>query len=245
MRIVRRLLFPLLLLGAGAALGAWGLDRFVPRGPVPNGTPTDPPAGPGWIDLLDADHAAHWENITDDLDIFGITPDGELHIFGKTWFPLRYAAYTGRDFGDFDLHLEFKLAPRANSGVFFRTQREDPTYRGWEIQILEDHGRPPSKTGCGALYDIATPMFNLSRPAGEWNSYDISVRGGEVDVVMNGWRILRVDLDQMTMPLGKFSVPFAQLPRSGIIALQDHGGEAWYRNIRIRPVDGPAADPGA
>lgn len=242
---IRRVLTHLGVLLMGAVLGMWGWDWFVPRGPDPVGMPTAPPEGEGWIDLLDGDHAAEWENITDDLDIFEITEERELHIFGKTWFPLRYAAYTGRTFGDFDLHLEFRLAPRANSGVFIRTQREDPTYRGWEIQVLEDHGKPPSLNSCGAMYDVAAPMFNLSRPAGEWNSYDITVRGGEVEVVMNGWRILSVDLDQMTMPIGKFSVPFAQLPREGIIALQDHGGEAWYRNIRIRPHDAGGADSGA
>jgi hypothetical protein len=241
---IRRVLLPLLLIGTGTAFGIWGVPRLVPQGPVPTGTPTAPPVGDGWIDLLDAEHAAQWENITDDLDIFEITAERELHIFGKTWFPLRYAAFTGRRFADFDLHLEFRLAAGANSGVFFRTQRDNPTYRGWEIQVLEDHGHPPTKNSCGAMYDIATPMFNLSRPAGEWNSYDIRVRGGEVEVIMNGWRVLQVDLDQLTMPVGKFSVPFAELPREGLIALQDHGGEAWYRNIRIRPhavAEGAAA----
>ena len=77
-------------------------------------------------------------------------------------------------------------------------------------------------------------MFNMSRPAGEWNSYDISVRGREVIVVMNGWTVVHTDFDKMTKPLGKFETPYAQMPLEGLFALQDHGGEVWYRNILIK-----------
>src|SRR5690606_15827535 len=114
------------------------------------------------------------------------------------------------------------------------------TYRGWEIHVLEDHGKAPDKNSCGSIYDVATPMFNLSRPAGELNSYDVRLPGGEVDVIMNGWRIIHTNLDQMTMKIGKFATPCAELPREGLLALQDHGGEVWYRNILVRPAAPPA-----
>jgi hypothetical protein len=79
-------------------------------------------------------------------------------------------------------------------------------------------------------------MYNMALPAGEWNSYDITVNDGEVIVFMNGWRVLHTDLSKMTMPIGKFKAPFSDLPQSGGIAFQDHGGEVWYRNIFIRPI---------
>jgi hypothetical protein len=109
--------------------------------------------------------------------------------------------------------------------------------RGFEVQVLEDFGKPPNKNSCGSIYDVVTPMFNMSRPAGEWNSYDISVKGAEVIVIMNGWMVIHTDLGKMKTRLGKFKIPYAELPREGNIALQDHGGEAWYRNILIRPQD--------
>ncbi len=221
-----------------AGVAAYYVTSSLLRDPTPEGEPTPAPAGEGWIDLLDAEHASGWENAADEKDIFEITDDGMLHIYGKSLHPLRYASYTAATFGDFDLHLEFRLAGGCNSGVFLRSTPNDPLYRGFEVQVLDDAGAPPNKNGSGAIYDVVTPMFNLARPAGEWNSYDISVRGQEVKITMNGWLVIHTDLSKMTKPLGKFKIPYAELPLDGHLMLQDHGGEAWYRNILIHPHKG-------
>jgi len=212
-----------------------GVRYFWPAGPVPEGTPTPAPTGPGWVNLLDADHVSGWKNITDDRDIFEIK-DGTLHIFGHSIYPLRYVGYTSKRFGDFDLHIEFKLEGGSNSGVFLRVQPNDPVYRGFEVQVLDDYGEAPNKNGSGAIYDVVTPMFNMARPAGDWNSYDISVHGRKVSVTMNGWLIIQTDFSKMTKPLGKFKVAYADVPLDGLLTLQDHGGEVWYRNIYIKPA---------
>jgi len=102
--------------------------------------------------------------------------------------------------------------------------------------VLGDHGRPPSTHSCGALYDVAAPMFNLSRPAGKWNSCDMTCQGQDLEVVMNGWKILDVDLSKMTMRIGKFPTPLAALPQEGHVLLQDHHDEVWYRNIRVKKL---------
>lgn len=219
-----------ILLVCGAAMIA---IRCQSHGPIPQGQPTAAPEGPGWINLLDHEHAGGWKNVTDDANIFGIS-DGVLHIYGKTFFPLRYVAYTTEEFGDFDLHVEFKVRHRANSGVFLRAQPDDPVARGFEVQVLGDYGKRPTANSCGAIYDVVTPMFNMSRPPREWNSYDISVEGKRVTVVMNGWKIIDADFALMNEPIGKFKVAYTDLPLEGVIALQDHGGEVWYRNIYIR-----------
>lgn len=204
--------------------------------PVPVGTPTPVPEGEGWIDLLDAEHAPHWENLGDDKEIFEIV-NGELHIFGVTVSPLRYVTYNARSFDNFDLHIEFKVAEGTNSGLFLRAQPNDEVYRGFEVQVIDDFGTPPTKNSSGAIYDVVTPMHNLSRPAGEWNSFDISVHGHNVSVRMNGWLVVQADFEQMTTPLGKFKIAYRDMVQLGNIAFQDHGGEAWFRNVRVRPAD--------
>ena len=206
-----------------------------PWKPRPEGQPTPAPTGEGWLNLLDEEQRAHWRNITDDTDIFTFEGD-VLHILGRSLTTLRYVGYTGQPFSDFELHLEYKVASRANSGVFLRVQENDPVRRGFEVQVLEDHGKPPSYTSSGSVYDVVTPMFNMSRPAGEWNSFDITARGRHLVVYMNGWKVIDADFSKMTSPIGKFSLPFAELPLEGLLALQDHGGKVWYRNIYVRPL---------
>jgi hypothetical protein len=201
--------------------------------PAAEGKPTPAPTGDGWVNLLDEQHAAAWKNVTDKNNIFEFK-DGVLHIFGSPKKPLRYAGYTAEEFGDFDLHVEFKVAKAANSGLFLRAQPEGAAYRGFELQVQDDFGTPPDKNTSGAVYDVVSPMFNMSRPAGEWNSFDISVQGGKVVVIMNGWKVIDTDFALMTKPIGKFKVPYAGMPAKGKITLQDHYGEAWYRNIVIK-----------
>lgn len=201
---------------------------------VPEGELTEAPEGEGWLALFDEAHAGGWQNVTDDEEGLFTIEDGVFHITGQS--PTRYIAFTPQTFGDFELHIEFKLTEEANSGVFIRSAADNPVYAGMEIQVFENHGEPPSNHGCGALYDIATPMFNMVKPAGEWNSFDMTVQGSELKVRCNGWLVLHVDLAKMTMPIGKFDTPLAELPQDGHIILQDHGHEVWYRNLMVRPL---------
>ncbi len=236
--MVKRTAVIVVAIALGIAIG-WGIPKFQKQvekaKPVPVGIPTAVPEGEGWIDLLDAEHASYWENLGDDADIFEIV-DGQLHIFGITKSPLRYATYNEKPFDHFDLHIEFKVAAGTNSGLFLRAQPNDEVYRGFEVQVIDDFGTPPNKNSSGSIYDVVTPMFNLSRPAGEWNSYDISVHGHDVSIRMNGWLVTQADFELMTTPLGKFKIAYKDMPPLGHVAFQDHGGEAWFRNVRIRPV---------
>lgn len=201
-------------------------------GRVPEGAPTARPEGDGWLDLFDASHEGAWKNVTDDAQGIFELKEGVFHVPGGAG--THYIALTSDSFGDFQLHIEFKVAKGANSGVFVRSDPNDPVYRGIEVQVLDDFGQAPNKNGSGSIYDVVTPMFNLARPAGDWNSYDITCRGPEMEVVMNGWRVVSTDLSKMTMPIGKFDTPLAELPREGHVILQDHGGEVWFRNLVIK-----------
>lgn len=198
---------------------------------VPAGELTPCPEGPEWTNLLDPRHEAGWEANIKGVEVFEID-DGALHILGnKTG---AHVGYTSERFRDFELHVEFKLARFANSGVVIGGELDDPTFTGIEVQLLDDRGREPTRYSSGALYDVATPMFNMSLPSGEWNSLDITCKQRKLIVFMNGWKVLDIDLSKLTMPIGKFVTPYAELPLDGHILVQDHAGEAWFRNIRLK-----------
>ena len=58
-----------------------------------------------------------------------------------------------------------------------------------------------------------------------------------VVVMLNGLKVIDTDFSKLTKPIGKFSTPYAQLPLSGYITIQDHWKPlVWYRNIRIKPL---------
>jgi len=224
-----------ILIGLAFWVGRQSPSWFVKQKPVPVGKITSAPEGPGWIDLFDAEHAPHWKNTLDDNDIFDIQ-DGQLHMFGASQDKLRYAGYGDENFENFEFHVEVKLVPGANSGIFVRQQPGDEIYRGFEIQVQDDFGQGPNRNTSGSIYDVVTGMYNMAFPAGEWNSYDIKLNHHDVEVVMNGWLVVKADLSLMDTPLGKFKVAYRDIPLSGMLTFQDHGGEAWYRNARLKKL---------
>jgi len=255
---LRLILAPLMVL-AGICYIVAAVGYFEPLKPRPAGKATPAPEGAGWEDLLSAENIGQWKDLSGGQTFEAQA--GALHIAGDTKpaTSLKYATFTKQTYGDFDLHLEFKLGEtpwwsmlpfailspqmHGNSGVFLRVPKGESALRGFEVQVVGDYGWPASKTGTGAIYDVVTPMFNMARPVGEWNSYDISTRGTRVTVTVNGWRVIDTDFKQLTTPVGKFPLPYAQLPLEGNIALQDHGSDITYRNIRIRPCSANAPIP--
>ncbi|MCS6858905.1 MAG: DUF1080 domain-containing protein [Abditibacteriales bacterium] len=153
--------------------------------------------------------------------------------------------YTEEQFDDFVLSIDYKIAPRTNSGIFFRwSDLRDPVNTGIEVQVLDSHGKEkPSKHDDGAIYDIIAPRKNMSKPAGEWNRVVITCKDNLITVELNGERIGEMDLNQWTEagknPDGtrnKFRYAYKDLPRRGHIGLQDHGGRVWFKNIKIKPL---------
>jgi hypothetical protein len=150
-------------------------------------------------------------------------------------------------FGDFILDLEFRLAPGANSGVFLRCGDIDNwLHTAMEMQVFDSYGKlRVGAHDCGAIYDIAAPTQNAVRRPGEWNHATITCHGSRVRVVLNGRQVVDIDLDAWTEPHvnpdgtpNKFNSAYRDMPRRGHIGLQDHGDAVWYRNIRIKPLDG-------
>ena len=161
--------------------------------------------------------------------------------------------YTQEAFGDFVLELEF--ITRGNSGLLFRKPDPSNTLKDrLEIQIMPPRsGKKPSKGSCGALYDCVAPSKEMCKED-DWNHLRLTSANCRVEVVLNGEKIIDVDLTDWTesgrSPDGKpnkFIRPLRQInSQRGHIGFQDHGAEVRYRNIRIRPLDdGPVEAPKA
>lgn len=161
--------------------------------------------------------------------------DGTLACkgYGFHWF--RYT----EPLGDVVVRLEYKIPAEGNSGVVLRSteQPPPPPFTGFEVQIMGDAGMDPNKHSTGAIYDIVCPMYNASRPHGEWNDLEIWCEGIRVRVILNGIKVIDTDFSHLTEKTGKFNFAYADMPREGYLCLQDHWTPIWYRNIRIKRLD--------
>jgi hypothetical protein len=79
-------------------------------------------------------------------------------------------------------------------------------------------------------------MYNASRPVGGWNEMELTCDGQMITVVVNGLKVIDTNFGKLTTPIGKFKTAYADLPKSGYIALQDHWTPIWYRNVRIKQL---------
>jgi type 1 glutamine amidotransferase len=147
------------------------------------------------------------------------------------------------EYGDFDFRFSFRVTAKANSGVMWHVQEEaDQTYMsGPEYQVLDDEGaRPDPKHGVGALYDLVAPTGATVRKAGAWNDGRILVKDGRVTFWLNGAQVVDApcrgpEWDAMVAASKFRSWPFGKAGR-GRLALQDHGDEVAYRNLRVRAL---------
>lgn len=156
---------------------------------------------------------------------------------------------TNEEFGDFILEFEFKVQPGGNSGIIYKSIEDVnnkalfSTYAsGPEYQLIDDEGYPQElkdtqKTG--ANYDINPPLIQgLSKPAGEWNTGKILVKGKKVEHWLNGKLVARYTYGtkawKEAVAKSKFAeMPYAQAHEMGHIALQDHGDKVWFRKLMI------------
>jgi hypothetical protein len=147
---------------------------------------------------------------------------------------------TEKEYGDFELRLQYKLPKGGNSGVALRSPRQgDPAYTGMEIQILDD-GHPSYKNiqpwqHTGSIYDVVPSKKQPNKPIGEWNSYRIVCKGRKVTIVLNDETIVDANLDDYKEKHAKKHPGI--LREKGCIGLQDHGGgRLEFRNVFIKEL---------
>lgn len=130
---------------------------------------------------------------------------------------------TERKFTDFQLHAEFRYPRRSNSGIYLRGR--------YEVQIEDDYGDEPDSHKIGGIYGFLTPSLNAAKPAGEWQSAEITLVGRMVTVVLNGERII----DRQTIPGITGGALDSEEGFPGPIMLQGDHGPIDFRRVTLRP----------
>jgi hypothetical protein len=154
---------------------------------------------------------------------------------------------TKKQFGDFELELEWMIGKGGNSGVFYRATREyDHIYwSGPEYQLLDDANAPDGGsrlTSAGAAYALYGPPAGVVKPFGDWNKTRILVKGDHVEHWLNGQKVAAYDIGSPEWKAKVASSKFEKYPnyglaKSGFIGIQgDHPGSLALRHIRIREL---------
>lgn len=148
-------------------------------------------------------------------------------------------------FENFELRLQWAVAPGGNSGIFFFV-REGVESRIWqvapEMQILDDARHEDgieTSHRAGGLYDLYPPKCNALRPAGQYNDVRLVVNHGHIEHWLNGYRVAEYQLDSPDWRARVAKSKFADMQEfgkahEGYLALQDHGDAVRFRNIRVR-----------
>ncbi|WP_162343264.1 3-keto-disaccharide hydrolase [Cyclobacterium salsum] len=132
---------------------------------------------------------------------------------------------TQQEFEDFNLKLEVNVPEGNNSGVYLRGI--------YEIQVVDSYGKPLDSHHMGALYSRITPSQAAEKPAGEWQTMDITLVDRHVTVILNGKKI--IDNEPAWGPTG--GAMSADVLAPGPIYLQGDHGKVSYRNIVLTPIE--------
>jgi Domain of Unknown Function (DUF1080) len=156
---------------------------------------------------------------------------------------------TDAEYANFDLKLEWKIAPGGNSGIIFYvhedTAKYNETYKtGPEMQVLDNDGHSDGKITkhrAGDLYDLIKSSTEPVKPVGQWNEVEIMSNNGKLDLFLNGSNVVSTTLWDDNWKKLIAGSKFKNMPdwgtfKSGKIALQNHGNAVWYRNIRIKKL---------
>ncbi len=141
-------------------------------------------------------------------------------------------ATTEKDYGDFELLVDYKTVPKADSGIYLRGV---PQVQIWDSTEEDSQGLGKAK-GSGGLWNNSKgaagkdPLVLADKPFGEWNSFRIMMQGDVVSVWLNGKPVVE------KAKLENYYDRAAPVPEKGPIQLQTHGGEIRWRNVFIREL---------
>ena len=200
----------------------------------------------GWVLLFDGSSTKGWHPYGKPAAAPNVkVENGALHLD-----PIQKSGdiITNEEFGNFDVKVEWKISKNGNSGIIFCVHESPEFKESWntgpEVQVLDNDGHPDGKIKkhrAGDLYDLISSSSEPVKPVGEWNQAEIKLDKGKLDIYLNGVNVVSTTMwDDHWWSLVKGS-KFSAMPgfskfKTGHIALQDHGNDVWYRNVKIRKL---------
>lgn len=196
-----------------------------------------------WTPLFDGKTMKGWRNYNKkSVSPNWAVKDGEIHLVGHGGDLI-----TEKQYGDFELKLEWKATGKLNSGIFFGAKEtKAPIYNeALEMQVLMNEGWPGLDDShiAGSMYEFYPSKREWSKPAGEWNAVVIYKKGTHVKAFFNGHQVADFKTDgaefKALWQKSKFKdvKMFAQHEK-GHIGIQDHGDSKGLvlRNLMIREL---------
>jgi hypothetical protein len=235
---------------------SWRNLRIQEVSPPAQNTISADEAAAGWKLLWDGKTSEGWRSAKGpDFPTGGWKiENGELviHETGGAESKAAGDIITKEKFSDFELNVDFKITPGANSGIKIFVDPEinkgEGSAIGPEFQILDDDRHPDAKLGrdgnrtIGSLYDMMTaPDTKRVYPPGSWNNARILSEGNKVTFTLNGVKTIEFERGsedwKKTVAASKYKKwgNFGEL-KEGHILLQDHGNKVAFRNVKIRDL---------
>jgi hypothetical protein len=186
---------------------------------------------PEWTSLFDGTTLEAWDPLSTSAPEEWEVKDGILSTrpSGNGWLKSR------QEFADFEVRLEFRMSPKANSGLFVRADGFIPHVQGLEVQLLDDEAFPngPIGSACGALMLESGPRERASRKAGEWQTLYVKCQGPHVTIKLNDKLVIEEDFSLNT---DREKAHPGRKVDKGRIGLQNRGELVEFRKIEVREL---------
>ena len=144
--------------------------------------------------------------------------------------------WTKDEFGDFSLSLEYKLSEGANSGIFYRTDKDNPVQGGLEIQLMDNEGFQkkakkvlPLQKLNASFYDGAAPKGDFSKPLGQWNQAELTCIGPKVSFFLTTRHSTRTR--SLPRQFGERSTCGPHVTKCGFAKFKLYGSHASFQKI--------------
>jgi hypothetical protein len=199
----------------------------------------------GWVLLFNGHNTEGWRAYNNKpYDSWDVV-NGQLYCKMKD-VKQRADLITVDQYDNFELSIDWKVDKGANSGIIYRAaETSGPSYEtGPEYQLIDDEGYPQKLEAwqkSGSDYAMYPPSEIAAKPAGEYNHTVIKVNGAHVEHWLNGKKVVEYEFWtpawQELKEKGKWKDTKAYgLTKKGHLALQDHGGGIWFKNIKLRKL---------